>query len=51
METASTAKPVGANSAAHERILRPVSHLDVIRITIFGDAKRVTAAETELIVP
>lgn len=35
---------------AHERILRPVSQLDVIRITILGNAKRVTAAETQLIV-
>ena len=49
METASTAEAVGAKSAANERILRPVSHLDVIRITIFGDATRMTAAKTQLI--
>jgi hypothetical protein len=49
METASIAKAVSANSAAHEHILRPVSHLDVIRITIFGDTTRVTAAKTQLV--
>jgi len=33
-----------------KRMLGPMSHLDVIRITILGDAKRVTPAETQLIV-
>lgn len=50
METARTAEAVSAKSRPNERILRPVSQLDVIRITILGNAKRVTAAETQLIV-
>lgn len=49
METASTAEAVGAKSRP-TNVLGPVSHLHVIRITILGDAKRVTPAETQLIV-